>query len=116
MLLIHPTGAFDFETRPDYYLTTKIAGINKKVLIVDFRGGHCKTWTWGTSNNNNNDEYIYDINPLFIGDYYIKDKNTLELTANQSEIDFEDDIKDTTLITMFKDEEVLTFKRIPKNK
>ena len=101
--------------RPNYYLTAKIVGIDKKVLITDFRGGHCKTWTWGTSIDNNNDENIDGMSHLFISDYYIKDKNTLEITPNNSEMEIAD-IKDKTLVNMFKDNEVIIFKRVPKIK
>ena len=94
--------------RPFYYLETDIEGIEQTITISDFRGGHAKTWNWYLESKDNK-EHI----PLLLGDYYIKNKNTLEFTINSDGIEILDGYDDS-LASMFEADEKLLFKRIAK--
>lgn len=104
----------------DYYLSTYVNGIKNDIIISDARGGHAKIWTWYYKkyydNENatllpNENAKIYEENiNLLYGNYYIKNKNTLEFTIYDDEVGFE--LDDDSLFSMFEPNEVLTFKRV----
>lgn len=90
---------------PDYYLETNIKEIEKTITISDFRGGHSKTWIWKDDERNI---------PVLIGDYHIKNKNTLEFSINNEETKYLKTYAsfDDSLSSMFKPDETLVFNKV----